>query len=499
MKILLFVLTVFSASYAWSYTCKETDKLEDLRASLAPLRDQDSIGWCYTFTAADLVTDYLRRNRDQIPKNFSSKLDFTKTENTVSPLSGAFAMEAGRSGGIAFTAGADESLKNYDEVLEINNQIVKINEELKEQCGGEICKWGCFRDSEDVECKEWLKKHDTEKIKELDNKRERLNERKSMYSWAYQKGIIEGGRTEKIAEYFLSKGFSLEKQISSEDTKNVDFLSELNKKMLVAYMDAQTKDEALCNGFKVIKQVCSSCEDLFTEIKPTLESGFDWNKSVFHEFSNLDVIKNKLKNPDQPKVNLIEKKNNDEIREKINHYLGKGQIVAIGYDVKDIVSLNSGGHASSLVGRTCVRGQEHFILRNSWGNQACDDFKKSTTLAGINKLGRRIKYGDKTIIKADKDNFEKTSIYRKCFDQCQQIKEPEVRYGNVSMYSMGDPINLEEITRTKLEKTECENSCYQKSKDQLSEVIETFECDKGYYFIRSEKLLNGLKDITVIE
>jgi hypothetical protein len=63
----------------------------------------------------------------------------------------------------------------------------------------------------------------------------------------------------------------------------------------------------------------------------------------------------------------------------------------------------------------------------------------------------------------------------------------------------GEPTNMEEITRKKLEKTECENACYQKSKAKLSDAIETFECDKGYYFIRSERLLDAIKDIQVIE
>ncbi len=496
---MLSIFVLIFSSQSWAYSCKETDKLEDLRTTLAPLRDQDSIGWCYSFTASDLLTDYLRRNRDQIPSKFSKDLDFTKTENTVSPLSGAFAMESAKSGSaVGFTTHADESLKNYDEVLEINNKIAKTAEELNKLCGSEGCYWGCIQNPEPETCKVWAKTHDVEKIKKIGDEQDLLNDRKKMYYWAYQKGIIQGGRTENIAEYFLNNGFSVEKQTSSEDTKNIDFLSKLNGMMLTAYMEAKTKDEALCNGFNVVKQICSSCESLFTQIKPALESGFDWKNSVFHEFMNLDVIKNKVKNPTSAKVINIPNTSNEDIRERINQYLKKGQIVGIGYDVKDVVSLNSGGHASSVVGRACVKGQEHFILRNSWGDSACDDSKKGITLNKIDVLSDRIKY-DPKITQEDKDRFNRTSKYRDCLSQCQNIKEPEKKYKYSGFNEFGTPTNMEEINRKKLEKTECKSTCYQKSKAKLSDAIETFECDKGYYLIRSEKLLNAIKDIQVIE
>jgi len=496
--LIFFVFLMTLSNQSWGYSCKETDKLEDLRANLAPLRDQDSIGWCYAFTASDLVTDYLRRNRDQIPKNISKDLDFTKTENTVSPLPGAFAMEAAKSGSsFAATTYPDESLKNYDEVLEINNKIAQNVEQQNKLCGNEGCRWGCFQNPVNESCKEWLKAHDVEKIKKIGDELDSLNDRKNMYYWAYKKGVFQGGLTENISEYFLSNGFSFEKQISSEDTKNGDILSKLNGMMLKAYMEAKTKDEALCNGFNAIKQICPSCENLYTQIKPALESGFDWKNSVFNEFVNLDVIKNKINNPVKAKVKNIPKSSTDNTREKINQYLNKGQIVGISYDVENVVSLTSGGHASSIVGRTCVNGQEHFILRNSWGSQACDDSKKGMTLKNIEFLSDRIKFGDPKITLEDKNNFNATSTYRTCFDQCQKIKEPEEKYDK--LMGFGEPTNMEEITRKKLEKTECENACYQKSKVKLSDAIETFECDKGYYFIRSERLLDAIKDIQVIE
>lgn len=490
-----------SVSQAWGYSCQESDKLEDLRSHLAPLRDQDSVGWCYAFTAADLVTDYLRRNRNQIPKNISNTIDFTKTENTISPLSGAFAMENGESDSLVqFRAHADESLKNYDEVLEINQKIAKTNKQISELCGQKGCLWGCITNDNlksDASCVEWNKAHDLKKIEQLDAEREMLVTRKKLYSGAYSKGVIEGGRTENIAEYYLSNGFSFEKQISSEDISNSDMLSELNERMLYAYMEAKTKDEAICNGFNVIKKICSSCEDSFSEIKPVLEAGFDWKRSPFHDFMNLDIMKHKIKNPTLPNVKNISAIKPDDRRETINQYLGKGQIVGIGYDVKDVVSLNSGGHASSIVGRTCIEGQEHFILRNSWGDQACEESKKSMTLKKLEGLSKRIKYGASTVTQEDKDKYDLASSYHSCLDQCQNIKEPREEYDN--FMELGKPTNIEEINRKKLEKTECESACYQTSKPSLSKVVETFECDKGYFLIRSEKLLNSIDDIQVIE
>ena len=500
MKSLTLFISVFVFSiHAWAYSCKQSDKLEDLRPYLSPLRDQDSIGWCYAFTASDLLTDYLRRNRDQIPKNISRDLDFTKTENTVSPLSGAFAMEAGKpEGAIDNLHHMDESLKNYEEVLELNHKIAKNEEQLVDLCGNGGCLLDCIDNNSKSEiCEEWLKTHDVKKINQINDEKKFLIARRKMYYWAYAKGLIQGGRTDRITEYYLTNGFSFEKQISSEDIRNGDKLSKLNRMMLEAYMKAKTKDEAICNGFNVIKQICASCENLYDQIKPALEAGFDWNNSPFHEFVNLEGIKHKIKNPTKPKVIVVPNSISGDTRKRINQYLRKGQIVGISFEMKDIVSLDSGNHASSIVGRACVEGREHFILRNSWGDHACDETKKSMTLKKIEIITNRINYKNTKVTQEDKHKYIHFSGYNACLHQCQSIKEPDEKDENFS--SIIEPRKMEEINRKKLEKSECENACYQKSKSTLSNAVETFECDEGYYLIRSEKLLGSINDIKVIE
>jgi hypothetical protein len=73
MLIKLFVLScvllVFSTAILADNSCPKSSSKDkatkdiDLRLEMGPLRDQDSIGWCYGFSAADLLTHYLYKTR----------------------------------------------------------------------------------------------------------------------------------------------------------------------------------------------------------------------------------------------------------------------------------------------------------------------------------------------------------------------------------------------------------------------------------------------------
>ena len=166
----------------------------------------------------------------------------------------------------------------------------------------------------------------------------------------------------------------------------------------------------------------------------------------------------------------------------INESLAKGQIVGIGYEVKNIVSLNSGGHASSIVGRKCLKGQEHYILRNSWGENACEDGKKKMTLEYLKRMSSRVQ-SDPDVTAEVRGSVAASQPYKACFEKCESLLI-------VNSFGFSE--------ESKLMRTECRDNCYDKNKTILSENIETFECDKGYYFVNSEKILKNIRDVQTI-
>lgn len=65
---------------------EKSTKNVDLRNEMSPLRDQDSIGWCYSFTAADLWGHFLLKNPKSIRGLVSKYADFTNKNYRVSAI-----------------------------------------------------------------------------------------------------------------------------------------------------------------------------------------------------------------------------------------------------------------------------------------------------------------------------------------------------------------------------------------------------------------------------
>jgi hypothetical protein len=483
MRINYLLLLMLFVSKAQSFTCDTNQTPEDLRANLGPIRDQDSVGWCYAFTAADLVGDYLNRHRDILPENLSRNMDFTKPQNMISPLSGVFATEQGSSGAVAsYSFAPDPDFKGYDDILKINQDIKLLSSEQSKLCAGE-CQWQCIgKDNLSADCKTWSVGRDLNKINKNSNILHDLMNKRDRFSGPYLKGIVPGGWTENIAEFYINKGFSLESQLPSTDANNAKYLSGINYEIYDAYTKALSREEAKCNVLEVIKAVCKECDLANADVMRIIEQGFDYKNSVLDLLSKMPGVAHRIKNPERAVVENTPIGLPQDGRKIINDYLGKGQIVGIGYDVKNIVSLNSGGHASSIVGRKCLKGQEHYILRNSWGENACEDGKKKMTLEYLKRMSYRVQY-DPDVTAEVRRSVAASQPYKACFDKCESLL----------VYT-----SFRISEESKLMRTECRDNCYDKNKALLSENIETFECDKGYYLINSEKILKNIRNVQAI-
>jgi hypothetical protein len=478
--LLSFVTTVYAID------CKENDKYPDWRSSLGPIRDQDTIGWCYAFAASDILTDYINRHPSSRPDKLSDA-DFTKKENMVSPLPGGIAVDSGvvaLSSNMSMIHNVDKNF-SYDALLENNNKLKKINEDYKVLCNND-CKDDCIYsyvhhlDYSGLNCNTLFESRakDLPQIINLYNAVKDL-ENKQQDGVNNYYGSTLGGNTELVLDYYIKNGFSLESQFPTDNFNKENKLSRLSYDFALAYGTALSKEEAVCSSYKVYKESCSSCRETIEDIRPILEKIFNSNNSPLYEITNSDKFKfktNGTDNLDVKRFSYLPKGPLDQKGKDIDEGLKTG-IVGISYDVAGVVSLNSGGHASSLVGKKCIGGQEHYILRNSWGGQACESNKKKMVLDRL-----------KDILK-DKNPNDFLVEYSSCMDTCKKII---TKSENFYEFAPDDPKKV-------LEKEECKNSCYTQNKNKLAKVVETYECDEaGYYFIKSEKILDAISGVQYI-
>ena len=92
-SIFILSLTQVTAQAKGEFTCVKTpakDKLTksvNLIREMPPIRDQDSIGWCYSFAAADLLTHYLYKTKGKnVQGNNTLATNYLKKESSVSAM-----------------------------------------------------------------------------------------------------------------------------------------------------------------------------------------------------------------------------------------------------------------------------------------------------------------------------------------------------------------------------------------------------------------------------
>lgn len=110
-----FLATFLLSSTAYSNSCpnEKNYKAVDLRSEFGPIRNQDSVGWCYAFTAADLLTHYMYKNPQLLNDN-KKGTDFLKRENMISAT------------GVATDFNEKNFPKYYEEIKNLSLKEVKL-------------------------------------------------------------------------------------------------------------------------------------------------------------------------------------------------------------------------------------------------------------------------------------------------------------------------------------------------------------------------------------
>ena len=340
ISIISAVMLLCPLTLSYGKTCKGSSvdlatKPVDLTSQFGELRDQDSVGWCYAFTAADLLTHYLRRT-GQLGGNINSP------EGNVSPV------------GIAAWFNKGYFKDYYKTISKLSSS-------------------------------------------ELDAFNQKMREKKSAQGEEWEDLLVvpEGGFIDTAINDAQTNGYCLEKDAPSESfsvvlakfcmEKNI-CATDLKEILELIYDRAKFKvgdQKAICDLYEVAQAAYPNIpeKNLRTIMSKTARD------RVFYDLAAA-ACKNKLKmkapKPLAKNIAINEEANepNDKLFDEMDKLLDKGLPVGIAYYSSFLKLPNApktDGHASSIVGKkydpaTC---EVKYILRNSWG-PGCGDYQTQT-------------------------------------------------------------------------------------------------------------------------
>lgn len=335
-RIFIFALMGFS-SLASAEFCKGVPyndsgaKTVDLRYEMGPLRDQDSIGWCYGFTAADLLTHYLYKTKAREVIRPDRKADYRGRDYAVSAV------------GMSVIFNSEKNADYYKNI-------------------------GVVRNS-----KELAQKYKKSVVAESGNINDALMAAKEN-GFCFEKNLP--------SENF---GFVLDSRCAAKGACNL-------KEMLENVFDSANKCKTCVPNMALQKFFPTLNERMISSVLSISErtSAIDrlvgvacqkrFEKHLISD--NEPVIKYATLNDPSSKTFQKGFKINtpNDLMNQLDANLDRGTPVGIAYFADFLVKENAGHgspHASSIVGKrfnpsTC---EVEYILRNSWGSH-CDIYNK---------------------------------------------------------------------------------------------------------------------------
>lgn len=330
MRKVVFSFILF-ASLAQAQTCPDVAEI-DLSQDLGPTRNQDSIGWCYAFTAADLLGQYYQQQKN---KGLATPLkgDLRQKENMISPV------------GIALRYNEKTAPDYYESI----------------------------------------KKYDLLKLGQY-NKRKKEEYTLQGKVWKDVDVVPVGGTTEAALYLALEKGVCLEKEAPSESftlvkgqlcaEKNI-CSSDLRTILRLVY-DQATRMTPNCEVVKLASETFPQFSE--KEMESLLRKTS--RDRIFYELNSISC-QHPLQLEGMTTPTIESKKGafgeeNEELIALIESALSEGKIAGIEYYsnfLRNPALSPLDLHASSIVGKrinpqTC---ETEYRLRNSWG-QGCQDY-----------------------------------------------------------------------------------------------------------------------------
>jgi hypothetical protein len=180
--------------------------------------------------------------------------------------------------------------------------------------------------------------------------------------------------------------------------------------------DAQSQPQAACGYYHVFKSMfpglpfndSNTMMDFFTRL--------DLRSNMFDDILDQSCEEKSL--PTRPVAHSITvnhthpiQNNNDDVFAKIDETLEKGDIAGISYrsslfSKNDFASEESSDyHASVLVGKMNVCGEEHYILRNSWGQDSCERNQRHFQSTEITPEESQQVRRDESVCRVERESF----------------------------------------------------------------------------------------------
>ncbi len=322
IKCILLILVFVSTELIAADVCSniksgdKSTKSVDLSGEMPPLRDQDSIGWCYGFVAADLMGHYLYKNPKSVKGIVRKPMDFKTKDYSISAL------------GVATLY---NKVKNPDYMKSIRGKsLVDLNKEKKRV----VAEAGGLNEALDI-----IKDHGFCFEKDA-----------SSEDYSFVEDSRCAFRHEcKITEVLNIIYESSQPNVSCQDLSNIGrIFSGLNFKTINEILTNSERENALT------RLVEASCK---RQLKRPIFFG----------------------GPKTVNYNVEGGHKTEDMMKSLDNHLDRGIPVGVLYysDFLNGVDRKSSRHASSIVGKrfnpqTC---EVEYILRNSWG-YGCGHYQK---------------------------------------------------------------------------------------------------------------------------
>jgi hypothetical protein len=461
VRVRLLIIILFLLSFSLNANeCKNTDVKEiDMRDQMGPLRDQDSIGWCYAHAAADLMNHHLYKS-SQDPK-------YLTKEGMVSANSVAINYNT------AYKSRYYRPFKDWS-----SEDFAKHNRNVKESIAVEkkFRLWEIFENP-------FKPKIDVHKKYEV---------------------VAEGGHI-SAAIYASSRlGHCSEGEMPSDDFN-----------LVFGSSGCDTKESGGCEFANLLKAIYDfnqdgqgteswcKAEEAITNLFPSLST--DVVPKIMLASHRQNIIENlkkascdsKNKTPkildhfidvDRACRQKIDKlcnyaASNEHLFEKMDLALEQGKIVGISYNSEFLNSdkneHKNSYHASSIVGKrlnpqSC---EIEYILRNSWG-KSCNTYKKmSNTFMGcLDKLPYDHSTYNGLLEELNDAPPEQKGFYQRWI---QEVDETVKNHGGF----------VSKEKREKLKK-ECEH------RHPMEMNNPKLSCENGYLIVPKSELKNNLFGVT---
>ena len=392
--------------------CEAQKSDMDYTGMMGPTRDQGAVGWCYAYTAADLITFHLRNTGDLKGGQISAS-GLSLQSNEFNRLTSIGRLNALSLNPSRYEAEAEDRWHRYED---LSQQLDERKQKLHRQRPD--LKEGLIRADAQNDGREFEKA----KLAELAYlNRDPLYRRiktqlevvgsEAMHIDNLRRGVevsggayleLQGGQAKWALEKGLANGMCLESRLPSDDSlASENFTKMLNqaasskqgktytkagKRQVFSYLTdpavraLSNQDPNYCRYYKdlmaqvfqlhqasvdalvaspspVDQALAEACQ-LRPEVLPTIHSGlFSINESTQNKKNKLDEV---LKSGRPLEVNLL-----------AHHFEMEGEGLAA---AKQDPKFRRTSHSVVIAGQVtdCETGKESYIVRNSWGPKGCE-------------------------------------------------------------------------------------------------------------------------------